>query len=97
MKLAFDNAKANFLKLNYGSKLYVFQILQKSFIKIDESGSEATSSSLIEMRTNSTSIPTKITDMDVNHSFIFMIREQRVKDVNGNDLLLFIGVVDNLK
>ena len=97
MKLAFDNAKANFLKLNYGSKLYVFQILQKSFIKIDESGSEATSSSLIEMRTNSTSIPTKITDMDVNHSFIFMIRDQRVKDVNGNDLLLFIGVVDNLK
>ena len=96
MKLAFDNAKANFLKLNYGSKLYVFQILQKSFIKIDESGSEATSSSLIEMRTNSTSIPTKITDMDVNHSFIFMIRDQRVKDVNGNDLLLFIRVFYNL-
>ena len=49
------------------------------------------------MRTNFTSIPTKINDMDVNHSFIFMIRDQRVKDVNGNDLLLFIGVVDNLK
>ena len=67
MKLAFDNVKANFLKLNYGSKLYVFQILQKSFIKIDESGYEVISSSLIEMRSNSTSIPTKINDMDVNH------------------------------
>jgi serpin B len=97
MKLAFDSANANFLNLNYGSKLYVFQILQKTFIKIDESGSEASSTSLIEMRTNSTNIPTKITKMDVNHSFIFMIRDQRVKDVNKNDLLLFIGVVENLK
>ena len=97
MKLAFDSANANFLNLNYGSKLYVFQILQKTFIKIDESGSEASSTSLIEMRTNSTNIPTKITKMDVNHSFIFMIRDQRIKDVNKNDLLLFIGVVENLK
>ncbi len=97
MKLAFDSANANFLNLNYGSKLYVFQILQKTFIKIDESGSEASSTSLIEMRTNSTNIPTKITKMDVNHSFIFMIRDQRIKDINKNDLLLFIGVVENLK
>ena len=97
MKLAFDSAKADFSKLNYGSKLYVFQVLQKTFIKIDESGSEASSTSLIEMRTNSTSIPTKITDMDVNHSFIFMIRDQRIKDINQNDLLLFIGVVNTLK
>ena len=97
MKLAFDSAKADFSKLNYGSKLYVFQILQKSFIKIDESGSEASSTSLIEMRTNSTYIPTKIINMDVNHSFIFMIRDQRIKDINQNDLLLFIGVVNTLK
>ena len=97
MKLAFDSAKADFSKLNYGSKLYVFQILQKTFIKIDESGSEASSTSLIEMRTNSTYIPTKIINMDVNHSFIFMIRDQRIKDINQNDLLLFIGVVNTLK
>ena len=97
MKLAFDSAKADFSKLNYGSKLYVFQVLQKTFIKIDESGSEASSTSLIEMRTNSTYIPTKIINMDVNHSFIFMIRDQRIKDINQNDLLLFIGVVNALK
>ena len=97
MKLAFDSAKADFSKLNYGSKLYVFQVLQKTFIKIDESGSEASSTSLIEMRTNSTYIPTKIINMDVNHSFIFMIRDQRIKDINQNDLLLFIGVVNTLK
>ena len=97
MKLAFDSAKADFSKLNYGSKLYVFQVLQKTFIKIDESGSEASSTSLIEMRTNSTYIPTKIINMDVNHSFIFMIRDQRIKDINQNDLLLFIGVVISLK
>ena len=79
MKLAFDNAKSNFLKLNYGSKLYVFQILQKSFIKIDESGYEVISSSLIEMRSNSTSIPTKINDMDVNHVLFLWLEIKELK------------------
>ena len=35
--------------------------------------------------------------MKVDHSFIYMIRDKRIKDTNGNNLLLFMGNVNNLK
>ena len=35
--------------------------------------------------------------MIVDHSFAFMIKDNRVKDTNGNNLMLFYGVVNNLK
>ena len=34
--------------------------------------------------------------MNVDHSFIFMVRDKRIKDVNGDELMMFIGCVDNL-
>ena len=35
--------------------------------------------------------------MYVDHSFIYMIRDKRIKDMNGNDMMLFTGVVNTLK
>ena len=34
--------------------------------------------------------------MNVDHSFIYLIRDKRIKDIYGNNLMLFIGTVDNL-
>ena len=34
--------------------------------------------------------------MNINNSFINVIRDKRIKDIYGNDLMLFIGTVDNL-
>ena len=34
--------------------------------------------------------------MNVDHSFIYLIRDKRIKDIYGNYLMLFTGTVDNL-
>ena len=34
---------------------------------------------------------------NVNRSFIYMIRDKRIKDTKGNDMMLFLGVINELK
>ncbi len=96
MKLAFYNNLADFSNLSK-TKSYIFQVIHSTYIKVDESGTESAAASLIEMRTNSTVIIKNYINMNVDHSFIYMIKDNRVKDSNGNDLMLFFGVVNNLK
>ena len=96
MKLAFYNNLADFSNLSK-TKSYIFQVIHSTYIKVDESGTESAAASLIEMRTNSTVIIKNYINMNVDHSFIYMIKDKRIKDTNGNNLLLFIGTVNNLK
>ena len=35
--------------------------------------------------------------MKVEHSFIYMIRDKRIKETNVNNLLLFMGTINILK
>ena len=35
--------------------------------------------------------------MRVNHSFLYMIKDKRIMDINGNNMMLFIGIVNNLE
>ena len=48
------------------------------------------------MRTNSTVIIKKYINMNVDHSFIYMIKDKRIKDINKSNMLLFLGTVNSL-
>ena len=96
MKKAFTNS-AEFTKLNEGTPLKINDIIHKTFIAVDEKGTEAAAVTAISAVGASMEKPKEYTYMYVDHSFIYMIKDNRVKDSNGNDLMLFFGVVNNLK
>ena len=98
MKKAFSDF-AEFTNLNEGIPLKINDIVHKTFIEVDEKGTEASAVTAIEMVETTSVGPEekKITYMYVDHSFIYMIRDKRIKDTNSNNMMLFIGVVNNLK
>ena len=96
MKKAFTD-DAEFTNLNEGIPLKINDIIHKTFIAVDEKGTEAAAVSAISAVGASMQKPKNYTYMYVDHSFIYMIKDNRVKDSNGNDLMLFFGVVNNLK
>ncbi|RYR28326.1 hypothetical protein Ahy_B01g052439 [Arachis hypogaea] len=65
--------------------LYVFSIYHKSFVEVNEDGTEAAAASVVTMKlTGSVRFPTRI-DFVADHPFLFLIRE----DLTGT--VLFIG------
>ena len=95
MEKAFSDY-AEFTQLNEGPKLKIDKIIHKTFICVDEEGSEAAAVTVI-INIKTSHRPQKTINMIVDHSFAFMIKDNRVRDTNGNNLMLFYGVVNNLK
>ena len=95
MKLAFsDNANLDqlFSNPNLNKGLYVEDILHKTYVKVDEEGTEAASSTAVIISRKSMK-----KNIYFNRSFIYMIRDKRIKDTKGNDMMLFLGVINELK
>ncbi len=89
MSIAFSPDSANFLRMlpsggSYSGNLYIDEVMHKTFIEVNEEGTEAAAATSIGM--GFTSVPT-YTDMKVNRPFIFVIRERASK------ALLFMGKV----
>ena len=98
MEKPFSKQEANFNKINEKAILYIGDVLHKSFIKVDEKGTEAAvTTSIINIYTSPG--PGKEIEryyMYVNHSFIFLITSNSIKDFDYNNLILFLGTVNNL-
>ncbi|KAK8580953.1 hypothetical protein V6N13_144009 [Hibiscus sabdariffa] len=71
-----------------GRDLYVSSIFQKSFIEVNEEGTEAAAATSAVIATRSLRFPSKI-DFVADHPFLFLIRE------NTTGVVLFIGHVLN--
>ena len=81
---------ADFSNINKTIPLFVSKVIQRTYIKVIETGTEAAAVTAIDMEMSPA--PPEVTyDMNVNHSFIYMIRDKRIKDVDNNELMLFIG------
>lgn len=83
---AFDSVKANFAGITTQQKLYISEVRHKSYIKVDEEGTEAAAVTGITFGVTSVQ-PEPV--FKVDHPFVFAIRE---KDTNA---LLFWGKVNN--
>ncbi|GAA0171719.1 protease inhibitor [Lithospermum erythrorhizon] len=69
-----------------GEKLYVSSIFHKSFIEVNEEGTEAAAASAAVIKLRSLAVPEKL-DFVADHPFLFIIRE------NMTGVLLFTGQV----
>jgi len=94
MQQAF-NDNADFSKITKEKNLKIDDIIHKTYIKVDELGTEAAAITEISMVESVMAI-NDIIYMNVDHFFIFMIRDKRIMDINKNEIMLFIGNVDNL-
>ena len=94
MQQAF-NDNADFSKITKEKNLKIDDIIHKTYIKVDELGTEAAAITEISMVECAMTI-NDIIYMNVDHFFIFMIRDKRIMDINKNEIMLFIGNVDNL-
>ena len=94
MQQAF-NDNADFSKITKEKNLKIDDIIHKTYIKVDELGTEAAAITEISMVKCAMAI-NDIIYMNVDHFFIFMIRDKRIMDINKNEIMLFIGNVDNL-
>jgi serpin B len=83
MGIAFDEMNADFTKIYDGlQRVYISQVKHKTFIEVDEKGTEAAAVTSVEIGV--TSMPPMIA---VNKPFIFAIRER------FSGTILFMGVI----
>ena len=81
MGIAFDPSLADFTRINPLGGLYISRLLHKTYIEVDEEGTEAAAVTVVEL--GRTSIEGKI--MIVDRPFLFIIREKH------SGTILFIG------
>ena len=92
IKLAFSN-KANYDIFNQNVETYLSKIKQKTYIKIDEKGTEAAT---VTTSPGPNYRPEKEYYMYVDHNFIYMIQSYKMKDTDNKYLIPFIGIVNKL-
>ena len=78
---------------------HISEFFQKTYVDLNENGTEATAAS-VAIFVNSTG-PIILDDiqryMHVNHSFIYMIESNEIKDTENNNIMPFIGIVNYLE
>jgi serpin B len=84
MSIAFNPQQADFSRINPAGGLYISKVLHKTFVQVDEEGTEAAAVTVVAI--NYTSIGgDEEFYMTVNHPFLFVIREHH------SETILFIG------
>ncbi len=85
MEVAFDSNRADFTRINKEGELYISKVTHKTFVKVDEEGTEAAAVTAVTLGT--TSIGPHGFYMKLNRPFLFVIRE------NSSNTILFIGKI----
>jgi len=83
MAIAFTPGQANFSKINKENNLFISNVKHKSYVKVDEEGTEAAAATSVEI--SLTSVRSTNFYMRVDRPFLFAIRENR------SQTILFIG------
>jgi serpin B len=88
MGVAFNPSLADFTKIYKGPEnLFISKVKHKTFVKVDEEGTEAAAATSVEM--GATSVDGGVLHMHVDRPFIFAIREK------NSGTILFIGKIVN--
>ena len=86
---------ADFSKIRVQNDIYINEIIHKTYLKVNEQGTEAAAVTAIEMVSNSAANPRleKIYNMHVNRPFIFILRNDRLPK---NYDIIFISKIEKL-
>ncbi|MDD5764943.1 MAG: serpin family protein [Candidatus Marinimicrobia bacterium] len=87
MGIAFNENLSDFTRINSEGELYISEVRHKSFIEVDEEGTEAAAATSVEITYKSGSSEKQNITMWVNHPFIFAIRER------ASGTILFMGKI----
>ena len=87
MEQAFDPNLADFTRINRGGDLYISNVKHKTFVDVDEEGTEAAAVTSVEIRV--TSAPQYV-PVFVDRPFVFALRERH------SGTILFIGKIATL-
>ena len=74
---------------------YVDRIFQKTYINLNENGTEAAAVTAVNMYP--ISIEEEEYYMNVDHSFIYILQSNKIEDIDNKYLMPFIGIVNELK
>jgi len=89
---AFNAGAADFSVMKKEKDIYISNIIHKTYIKVDEEGTEAVAVTAVEGFFGSCFVDNKV--MKVDHPFLFIIRSKDLPP--GNDMI-FIAKVESLK
>ena len=83
---------ADFSGINGNGGLYIDDVIHKTYLKVDEIGSEAAGVTIVDMRKG---IPSKVIGMEVNRPFILVIKSNELP--KNNDILFMAKIeeIDN--
>jgi len=87
MSVAFSDSQANFSKINSHSQLFITKVKHKTFIEVNEEGTEAAAATSVGIGV--TSIGPGEPEFHVTRPFLFFITEA------DTDAILFAGKVEN--
>ena len=82
---AFDERKADFSGMTGSADLHISQVIHKTFLEVNEEGSEAAAATAVVMQTRAILIARSFV---ADHPFMFVIRDNRA------DMVLFIGKLE---
>lgn len=86
MGIAFQDGAADFSKMRPQNDLFISRVLHKSFVEVNEEGTEAAAVTVVEAASDG---PSQGFSMIVNRPFLFVIRENR------SGAIMFIGKIVN--
>ena len=97
MKLAFTDS-ADFSNLVDG-QCFISDSFQKTYINLNENGTEAAAATAFLI--SGCSLQDQKVEIEhymyVNHSFIYMIESNEIKDIDNHNIMPFIGIVNYIK
>jgi serine protease inhibitor len=88
MGIAFDPENADFSGINPDRELFISRVLHKTYIEVNEEGTEAAAVTAVEIGTTSVGPEPDIRYFTADHPFLFAIRE------NSSGTILFMGRVN---
>jgi serpin B len=87
MSIAFDQNNADFSKINPDQQLFITKVKHKTFIKVNEEGTEA--AAVTSVGIGVTSFPANPPEFHADRPFLYMITEE------DTGAILFMGKVEN--
>ena len=92
MEVAFDRSRADFsAMLQTSERAYIKQVKHKTFVEVNEEGTEAAAATSVGVQVTSVEVPMQKFRMVVDRPFFCAIRDEQTGAV------LFLGAINNVK
>ncbi|HRF60520.1 MAG TPA: serpin family protein [Fimbriimonadaceae bacterium] len=89
MGIAFDPSKADFTGMRAGGEMYIGQVRHKTFVDVNEEGTEAAAVTSVEMKATSAPAPEEPFDFLADRPFLYTI------DDSATGAILFVGILNS--